>query len=427
MSLYDPIKRQQGHAVRAFKRWFPERQFVMRQEGGEFSALRLTTFGQVCLSFVVVCALSWSLYATWGVSIYHEAVRQHQQDMQDSQALHHALLTKVADHRRTLSKTLIEIERDQGDAVSLVKGEQGAEGGEDAKESRHKYTDLKAGLVALEAKMASLPDRIPPHIIPPEHLNIKLYKAERERDMAVTAREVLHSRVKELEAKLSNMTDSQLVLFKHFSGLASDRADELHSVMAGTGLDIDKLLGRVQNEGQGGPFIPLGSTGDDNKELRRSLVSLNTHVERWNTLQELMKSLPLGSPIKNEWRQSSSFGVRVDPLNGEKAVHQGLDLIAPWRSQIYATGQGRVVHAGWRGRYGRLVEIDHGDGVKTRYAHLAKVAVKAGQFVDRSHVVGLLGNSGRSTGAHLHYEVVVNGVPRNPKRFIRAGLHVFKG
>ena len=94
---------------------------------------------------------------------------------------------------------------------------------------------LKADLAALEAKMASLPDRIPAHVISPDHLNIKLYRAERERDMAVTAQEVLHSRVKDLEAKLSNMTDSQLVLFKHFSGLASERADELHNVMAEQG------------------------------------------------------------------------------------------------------------------------------------------------------------------------------------------------
>ncbi|MDA0241652.1 MAG: M23 family metallopeptidase, partial [Proteobacteria bacterium] len=104
----------------------------------------------------------------------------------------------------------------------------------------------------------------------------------------------------------------------------------------------------------------------------------------------------------------------------------GLDLGAPMRSMIYAPAPGVVTKAGWKGRYGRVIEITHGSGFKTRYAHLHKILVKPGDKVDYRTKIGLVGNSGRSTGAHLHYEVVHNGKALNPWMFIKAGRYVYK-
>ncbi|MFQ5765541.1 MAG: M23 family metallopeptidase, partial [Rhodospirillales bacterium] len=103
-----------------------------------------------------------------------------------------------------------------------------------------------------------------------------------------------------------------------------------------------------------------------------------------------------------------------------------IDLGGPFKSSVYATAPGVVTYAGWKGKYGKLVEIDHGAGLKTRYGHLHKFFVKKGQKVNFHKKIGLLGSTGRSTGAHLHYEVVFKGRAKNPMKFIRAGKYVFQ-
>ena len=132
------------------------------------------------------------------------------------------------------------------------------------------------------------------------------------------------------------------------------------------------------------------------------------------------------SPLDN-FALMSGFGARHDPFTGQAAMHYGLDMSAPMRTPVMATAPGTVVVAGWKSRYGRMVEIDHGNGLRTRYGHLYKINVRRGQKVDFREVVGLLGSSGRSTGPHVHYEVLVNGEPTDPNKFLRAGKDVFKG
>jgi murein DD-endopeptidase MepM/ murein hydrolase activator NlpD len=105
-------------------------------------------------------------------------------------------------------------------------------------------------------------------------------------------------------------------------------------------------------------------------------------------------------------------------------MHSGLDFKVPSGRKVRAAGQGTVVSAGWNGGYGRMVEIDHGDGLTTRYAHLSKISVKEGDVIERGGVVGKVGSSGRSTGAHLHYEIRRNGTAINPLRFIKAGRKI---
>lgn len=195
------------------------------------------------------------------------------------------------------------------------------------------------------------------------------------------------------------------------AGWAQDRLD-VHAVqraLAGTGIRVDLLLRRHAEQGQeqglGGPFIPLGSEmlPDDASRLDRALTVL-----------------PLASPLVQA-EVSSGFGPRRDPFNHRRAMHAGIDLRAALRAPVRATAPGRVVFAGRKGGYGRMVEIDHGLGVHTRYGHLATIAVHPGQLVGVGTRVGLLGSSGRSTGPHLHYEVLVDGRQRNPLPFLKAG------
>jgi murein DD-endopeptidase MepM/ murein hydrolase activator NlpD len=134
----------------------------------------------------------------------------------------------------------------------------------------------------------------------------------------------------------------------------------------------------------------------------------------WQRELEIMESLPLRTPIVVEHRLSSGFGTRQDPFTGEASRHEGLDFVAPRGSPIVATAPGRVVLAQYFGPYGRTVDVDHGRGFTTRYAHMSKIQVSIGDTVAAGDVLGNLGNTGRSTGPHLHYEVRFQGRPINP-------------
>jgi murein DD-endopeptidase MepM/ murein hydrolase activator NlpD len=121
----------------------------------------------------------------------------------------------------------------------------------------------------------------------------------------------------------------------------------------------------------------------------------------------------------------SGFGRRVDPFNGMMAFHSGLDIAGTMGTPIHATAPGRVTFVGTNGAYGRMVEIDHGQGLSTRYAHLSRFIVHQGERVHYGQTIGLMGSTGRSTGVHVHYEVLVDGKPRDPTKFIQAGSYVF--
>ena len=134
----------------------------------------------------------------------------------------------------------------------------------------------------------------------------------------------------------------------------------------------------------------------------------------------MVKSLPVAAPL-HSYEIGSRFGVRGDPINGHAALHTGTDFRAPYMSPVYATAAGVVTFSGYRDDYGKIVEIDHGNGLVTRYAHLNRATVSVGQRVAAQTQIGFLGSTGRATGPHVHYEVVVNGEPQDPEKFMALG------
>ena len=124
--------------------------------------------------------------------------------------------------------------------------------------------------------------------------------------------------------------------------------------------------------------------------------------------------------------QGKDFGKRRDPYNGRWAMHEGIDLAGQPGLTVHAAAPGKVVHAGWKGGYGRMVAIAHGYGIVSRYAHLKKITVEEGQSVEHRGALGKLGNTGRSTGPHVHYEIRVEGEPADPMNFLKAGKYAFK-
>jgi murein DD-endopeptidase MepM/ murein hydrolase activator NlpD len=141
-------------------------------------------------------------------------------------------------------------------------------------------------------------------------------------------------------------------------------------------------------------------------------------------LTRTLGAVPVRKPIVGEIDLSSSFGVRSDPFGRGPAMHSGLDFRASHGSPVRATATGTVAAAGWNGGYGKMVEIDHGNGISTRYGHLSEIDVKLGQPVRIGQTIGRVGSTGRSTGPHLHYETRIEGDAVDPQKFLRAGLRL---
>lgn len=178
-------------------------------------------------------------------------------------------------------------------------------------------------------------------------------------------------------------------------------------------------------QGRGGPFRGLGLWGSEPPSLAERLAGASGQLEQvqdsltrvdsaWARLHDRLQHLPLALPIQSEFMISSTFGVRPDPLTHLPSMHEGLDFVAPVGTPVLVTAAGRVVLAAENGAYGKMVEVVHAEGFATRFAHLHSIAVQPGQLLQAGERVGALGNTGRSTGPHLHYEVLLHGQPMHP-------------
>ena len=171
----------------------------------------------------------------------------------------------------------------------------------------------------------------------------------------------------------------------------------------------------------GGPFEPLDQSADFSSHLE----ALGHSLQALEDIRTKISKLPVANPVPGN-SLSSRYGSRIDPFKGTYAMHSGLDFKAKSGTPVLATGDGKVVHAGRKGGYGRLVEIKHANGVTTRYAHLSRILVKKGQWVSAKHRIGKVGSSGRSTGPHLHYEVRVGKKAVNPANYLVIGRKLAK-
>jgi murein DD-endopeptidase MepM/ murein hydrolase activator NlpD len=196
-------------------------------------------------------------------------------------------------------------------------------------------------------------------------------------------------------------------------------ARQAYSARAGAVRQFGMEPGRFNHaeEGVGGPYEPVPASDNADPRFRELFAT-------WRQLDQLQQgvaAIPSAFPLRNAVNFTSGFGVRSDPFRGRAAMHPGIDLAGPLGTPVYATADGVVDRSEWNnGGYGNLVEIDHGQGIQTRYGHLSQRIAQPGQRIHRGDLIGLMGSTGRSTGSHLHYEVRIDGRPVNPVPFLQA-------
>ncbi|AZO47409.1 MAG: M23 family metallopeptidase [Mesorhizobium sp.] len=220
-----------------------------------------------------------------------------------------------------------------------------------------------------------------------------------------------------INQSLKAIESEQLSRVTTLADNAYKNADAITQALAAAGLPVDSDFGKDSDVG--GPLIPLNaSTIFDSK-----VKELDEALDALDHLKKEARRLPLANPAPGH-SVTSPFGVRTDPILGTAALHSGMDFRAPMGMPAKVTAAGVVTKAGWNGGYGRMVEVDHGNGFATRYGHLSEIDVTVGQKLAAGDIIGKTGSSGRSTGPHLHYEVRHNGEAVDPLRFLTVGKKV---
>lgn len=306
----------------------------------------------------------------------------------------------------TLRRTIIERDdaRDEAERVTLALAEQTGS-------SRTGESRANDALATLEV------------------LSSTLGNTARQRDdlanAALLAKEETEAVVQE-KLELQARNDA---IFSRLEEAVSISMEPLDKMFRAAGMSPDDLLSKVRSgySGQGGPLSPL-TVSTKGESLTPEEIRANEILEgldRMNLYRMAATKAPFAMPLKTSFRYTSGFGGRNDPFGRGKRRHDGTDMAGAYGSPIYATADGVITEAGWASGYGRLVKIKHDFGIETRYGHLAQIRVEVGQRVSRGDRIGDMGNSGRSTGTHLHYEVRLGGTAVNAMTFIKAAKDVF--
>lgn len=455
--------REQGRLSRTAARWFRERQIYHRSDG-IVRFVKLTTRTQMALAAVVGAALLWVAYASVNVVFKEQIIVSKETERRNQEAAYRrklqtaetaydevnalnfiyqrefdATVSSLRSQHETLrglveNKSVVDA-RLRGLAESLSVG--GAPGGQRMNNAGRLMVDpvgreptpRQSRIQALreEALRTIMDTRIA------EGIDDEVLATMRAETAALSAQQVvlmasleedMRTRIEELNSVLDHTDVATGHVVEAFRMAAATDPEPEPDVSDPSA--VAPAFTAPYPTAQGGPFIPA----DDDPltgAYYRTAERVSSTMEELIALERAAAALPIGIPVAARHRVSSRFGKRWDPIRkNRRANHRGLDFAAPRNTPLLATAPGRVVRAGTWGAFGRTVEIDHGNGFKTRFAHLNKIKVRKGQRVELGDTIGLMGTTGRSTGVHLHYEVLYRGRQVNPQQFIEAGRYVFE-
>ncbi len=364
-------------AIAQARAWFPEREFFMRSQG-QVRFIKVSSRLQMGVAGGIAAAVLLWLGAMGAALI--------------------SQLTAARDHA-----VLLEREAAIATAESRVaKYRGGIEGVADDLSRRQDFIEK-----AIEGTIGALPKDLPQGTV-----------SDSSAEAAKTVRKIS---MELPEAKrLAEVEARQLAFIERLTRFADARATQAETAIRRVGLN-PALLRASAREAQGGPLIRLFTGADNSTDPR--FARLGASLERMAALEKGLARIPNTLPASLEYI-SSGFGYRSDPFTGGPAFHAGLDFRGPKGAPIYAAAAGTVSFVGVKQGYGRVVEISHGNGLMTRYAHMSRTGAQPGQKVDAGAAIGQIGSTGRSTGPHLHFEVRINDRPVNPRPFLEANRHV---
>lgn len=356
--------------------WFPDREFFMRSQG-QVRFIKVSAKVQMVGAAILIALLLAWLISMAGMAMSQYLSTRDRLDLLDREAKVATAESRVAEYRDDLQSVAQDLSRRQD---------------------------------ALEKMTEALPDDI----------TATDTVTDSSGETAKTVKKV--SAALPEAAGLAQIEARQLALVERLTRFADQRSAAAARRIRALGLDPNAMVARLNDRSaQGGPLIEL--FGAKGHSLDPRFQRLGVSLARMDALERGLAGLPQHTPASLDYI-SSGFGYRADPFTGGAAFHAGLDFKGPIGAPIYAAATGRVSFVGVQQGYGNVVEIDHGNGLLTRYAHMSGFRARVGQPVQAGQVIGLIGNTGRSTGPHLHFEVRINDRAINPRPFLEASSHV---
>ena len=254
-----------------------------------------------------------------------------------------------------------------------------------------------------------------------EYLTTALRDTAQERDKVVKDAQTALNQAEELRIEMRLLEERNELIFRQIEDAMNVSLGPLDKMFRASGQDPERIMSVIRQgyAGYGGPLTSMSTRGLAPTENEARAIAIIKELDELNLYRIAVEKLPYSHPVQSAHRFTSGFGRRWGRM------HYGSDFAAPHGTPIYATADGVITKAGWATGYGRLIKIKHDFGIETRYAHLSKIRVKVGQKVSRGDRIGDMGNTGRSTGTHLHYEIRVNGNAVNPMKYLKAGKNVF--
>lgn len=357
---------------------FPEREFFMRSQGQVRFIKVSSRLQMMAVGVVGLLLLAWvSTLAT--VTISHVLSTHDREALLDREAEIASSASRIAAYRKDLDAVEADLARRQ-DFIEQIVGSlpDDVKTGETVTDSRSEAAS------AVDKISAALPEA----------------------------------------AGLARIEARQIAFVERLTRLADRRSKQATQAIRALGLDPRAMVARLDERGaQGGPLLRLATSADGSLDPRFRRLGLS--LARMNLLERGLAGIPNTLPASMDYI-SSGFGYRSDPFSGEGAFHAGLDFKGPFGAPIYAAAKGTVRFVGQKQGYGNCVEIDHGNGLMTRYAHMSAFRAEVGQAVKAGDVLGAIGSTGRSTGPHLHFEVRINDRPVDPRPFLEAAPDVLE-
>jgi len=372
-----------GAAMARVRRWFPEREFFMRSEG-HVRFIRISSKLQMrAAALVGALALAWVVTMAWAAVASLVASWRHD-DLLDREARVATAESRVAAYRANVGKVADDIARRQTFIETMVRTHVG---------------DLPAETRAGETVSNSAGE-------------------------AAKTVDKVSAAIPEA-APLARAEARQLAFVEALTRLADRRSRAAEVAIRKLGLDPARMLSqREDRTAEGGPALALTTSADGALDPRFERLGLS--LARMDALRRSLEGIPQVLPASLQFI-SSGFGFRANPFGGRGGeFHPGLDFKGPYGAPIYSAARGTVSFVGQRSGYGNCVEIDHGNGLVTRYAHMSAFRTQVGTPVAAGQLIGQIGNTGRSTGPHLHFEVRINDVAVNPRPFLEVAPHVLE-
>ncbi len=406
---------QFGSRARAFfDRVFPERQ-IYHRSGGTVRYVSLSPGKQALLALSAVGLAGWCVYATANTLLEGPQATATNAEIERERARYDRWLNESRAQAAAAQAQLEERTRQFDRATAEF-------------ESRHEVLRSLleyAGGSSLQLAAARPIERDGARII----MAASIDEAEPRQSRGIVASEPYQVTTVGFRARGERLTGDQDHTLDELEDQVVERSEQVRGVLRLTGVSMASLTGPEADAAAGGPLVPqdfvayLRDSGL-NPAFSRRVAQVAARVSESRRLSDIAGSTPLAPPVAVGYRGTSGYGQRIAPFTGRPAFHSGLDMAAFERAPVVATSPGIVSFAGTKSGYGYTVEIDHGHGFKTRYAHLRDIQVQRGDRVAIGQRIGSMGSTGRSTATHLHYEVWFRGRAVDPVNFLRAGRHV---